>query len=193
LSGNLFLKLAAPLLGGFLLCALLLGSAMAQVPVLAGKAWNSLSRPQQQVLEPLASQWQQMDAASRDTWAALAARYPQLGPVEQQRLQERMAAWAALTPLERQRVHQGFVAAQRHAANERQQKWEQYQALPTEAKQLLQERGARRLADAPLTALTPKPATPVATFANPEARKPLSGAPAQLDANTLLPLRTPQP
>lgn len=196
MTGTPFPGAAALWMGGFLLWAFLIGNCSAQVPVLAGKSWSSLSGPQQQILAPLAAQWPQMDAASRDTWVALAVRYPQLGPAEQQRLKERMSHWAALTPAERQRVHQGFMAAQRVASTERQHKWDQYQALPSEAKQALQERGAKRLMDAPATPLKLVVATPTTPptvgFADPRALRPLAGATKALDAQTLLP-RKPSP
>ena len=196
MTGTPFPGAAALWMGGFLLWACLIGNCSAQVPVLAGKSWSSLSGPQQQILAPLAAQWPQMDAASRDTWAALAVRYPQLGPTEQQRLKVRMSHWAALTPAERQRVHQGFMAAQRVASTERQHKWDQYQALPSEAKQALQERGAKRLIDTPSVPLKRVAATPVTpqtvAFADPHASRPLAGATRALDAQTLLP-RKPSP
>lgn len=154
--------------------------AAAQVPVLAGKSWGSLNAQQKIVLTPLESQWRQMDASSRDTWAALALSYPSMDPQAQKRLQERMRDWAALTPAERQRVHAGFAAAQRVAPEQRQQKWEQYQALTPEKRLALQERAAQR-----------KPAevsSPAAVAASTSPRLPPGD---RLDARTLLPRRPP--
>lgn len=149
-------------------------AATAQVPGLAGKSWDGLSAAQRDALAPLAAQWPQMDASSRDTWAALALRYPRLDAGEQERLRERMRDWAALSPAERQRVHQGFLAAQRISAAERQQKWAQYQALPPDERQALQERASRRSRTAP---------APHGAASAPERRPGTE----RVDAQTLLP------
>lgn len=161
-------------------CLMLGASAWAQLPGLAGKSWDGLSAAQREVLAPLAGQWAQMDASSRDTWAALALRYPRLEGSEQERLRERMRDWAALSPAERQRVHQGFLAAQRISAAERQAKWAQYQALPAEERQALQERAAQRAHAMP---------SPASSSSAP-ARRPGTD---RLDAQTLLPRPKQQP
>lgn len=161
-------------------------AASGQVPVLAGKPWESLSAEQRSVLAPLAGQWSQMDAGSRDTWAAVARRYPAMDTVEQQRLRERMRDWAALSPAERQRVHDGFVAAQRVSPEQRQLKWEQYQALSAEQRQALQDRAIRRQAEA-ASAPAPTGSAPLRDSQRTVSRAALL---QQLDERTLLPRRT---
>lgn len=165
-------------------------SVSAQVPVLAGKSWEALTPQQRTVLAPLTGQWSQMDASARDTWVALAKRYPEMEANEQQRLRDRMRDWAALSPTERRRVHQGFLAAQRVGPEERQQKWEQYQALAPEQRQALQDRAASKLA---VAASTEPAASAAAVDGRPTPPQSPRTAPRdRLDPRTLL-VRAPAP
>jgi Protein of unknown function (DUF3106) len=183
------LSLTSPLrfLAG-LAAALCCFAALAQVPVLAGKSWAALSAHQRQLLAPLEQQWPQMDAAAQDRWVAVAKRYPLLDEAEQQRFRERLAQWAVLSTAERERVHQGYMAAQRIDAAARQEKWQEYKALEPAARQALQDRAARRSAQASGHSSQPMSQTLASDHAG---SRPLKGASAQLDPNTLLPLRGP--
>ena len=149
--------------------AALLSAALLLPPCWAAQDWASLSASQREALAPLASRWAQFDGRDQDTWAQLALRYPRLSAAEQQRLRERMTAWAALSPAERDRVRRAHAQAERLPAEDRQAKWAQYQALPAERKQALQQRAAERRSAA---ASAPR----------------LAGRQA-LDDNTLLPRR----
>lgn len=138
-----------------LLVCLSLGTALAGVasaaqpvpPVMVTtKAWGQLTPQQQQALAPLATEWPQLPAASQQKWLQVAARFPQLDAQEQARVQQRMGDWAHLSPDERLRARIGWQDAQRVDANQRQAKWERYQALPPDARAALQEKAAQRKA-----------------------------------------------
>ena len=46
----------------------------------SGPAWSELKPAQKQVLAPLASEWEKMDATRRKNWVAIADRYPKMTP-----------------------------------------------------------------------------------------------------------------
>lgn len=126
-------------------------------PLNPGADWQALSPLQRQVLAPLEQEWTGLDATRRSKWLELVARYPQLPADEQQRVQERMNTWAKLSPAERQQARVGFQVAQQLKADERQAKWEAYQALPAERRQELADKAAHKLAQGQ-PALAPRPA-----------------------------------
>lgn len=117
------------------------------LPVTSGSAeWQALSPAQRQVLAPLEQEWNGLDGSRKGKWLELANRYPQLPADEQLRVQERMNAWVKLSPAERQQARVGFQVAQQLKADERQAKWEAYQALPVERRQELADKAAHKLA-----------------------------------------------
>jgi hypothetical protein len=115
----------------------------------SGPPWSSLSPAQQQALAPLRPTWDTTNAASRLKWLDVASRFPRMPADERQRVQERMAAWAALSPNDRARARVQFQETRRIGAEERQARWQAYQALPEDER--------RRLAQA-----ARKPAVPPA-------------------------------
>ncbi len=86
--------------------ALILGLCFA-LPAFAATAekkqpdWAQLNSEQQQILAPLASEWNTLAERRRKKWLLLAKRYPTMKPDEQQRLQTQMKDWAKLTPQQR--------------------------------------------------------------------------------------------
>ena len=62
----------------------------------------------------------------------------------QARLQRRMSVWARLSPEERQQARLGFQAARQLKDDERQAKWEAYQALPEEKRQRLLDKASQK-------------------------------------------------
>ena len=63
--------------------------------------WSQLTPEQQQILAPLAGDWNNFDATQRKKWLLTAKRYPKMKPEQQQRLQTQMQDWAKLTPEQR--------------------------------------------------------------------------------------------
>lgn len=96
----------------------------------AKPAWTELTPAQQQVLEPLVSEWNDMDTTRRKKWVAIANRYPKMKPQEQQRLQKRMKEWAALTPEQRRMAREKYQNVQKLPTSKRKdvrQQWQEYQ------------------------------------------------------------------
>ena len=127
------------------LCLLLFPAYGASAPSTAKKparpAWTELTPGQQQILAPLASDWDQLDTIRRKKWVAIANRYPKMKPPEQQRLQQRMTDWAKLTPEERRAARERYQTLKKLPPDQRQRvrrQWTEYQqsrAAPAEAEQ----------------------------------------------------------
>jgi len=126
-------------------------SALASVPT-----WQALTPAQRDLLAPLAKDWDKLGPNQRSKWLNATPRLATLPEPELARLHERMRDWAHLSPAERVDARVGFQVAKQVDAEERQAKWEAYQALPPEKRQELAEKAvARRQAKA--TAAAPKP------------------------------------
>lgn len=121
----------------------------APATVLAPPTWLVLSPIQQTALMPLERDWDSLDTSSRSKWLSIATRFATLPAEEQARMHERMRAWARSTPAERQQARIGFQVAKQVAADQRQAKWEAYQALPPERRQELADKAAQKLAAKP--------------------------------------------
>jgi hypothetical protein len=121
-----------------------------------------LTPTQRELLAPLAKDWDKLGPNQRSKWLNATPRLAALSPTALARLHERMRDWAHLTPGERVDARIGFQLAKQVDAEERQAKWEAYQALPPEKRQELAEKAvARRLAKATKPApKAPLPAGP---------------------------------
>jgi hypothetical protein len=104
--------------------------------------WRDLQPAQQLALKPLAQEWWALSAAQKQKWVALAAKFSKMTPGEQARVQNRMSDWAKLTPQERTQARLNFQEAKQLPAQNRQARWDAYQALPPEKKQQLAARAA---------------------------------------------------
>lgn len=118
----------------------------------SGPAWSALTPAQQQALAPLRPTWDANDAPRKLKWIEVADRFPKLPADERRRVQERMAAWAAMTPSERARARVQFQETRGLGAEERQARWQAYQALSEDER--------KRLAQ-----VAKKPAAPTASAA----------------------------
>lgn len=145
------------------------GGSLAADPVRApaadagGPGWSTLSVQQRQVLAPLQRDWHTIDAPRKAKWLEVAARFPSMPAEEQQRVQDRMADWARMTPAERGRARLTFQESKQLSREEKQQRWEAYQALPDDKRRALAERAKPAaeprkppMAAAPLDAAVPK-------------------------------------
>lgn len=126
-----------------LLLALLTAAALAG-PVLAqpraaeqGPRWQELSAQQRSALKPLERDWPGIDAPRKQKWLEIASRYHSLPPAEQARMSARMTQWATLSPNERGQARQNFQEARQLTPQERQARWEAYQALTPEQRRQL--------------------------------------------------------
>lgn len=117
-----------------------------------GPTWQALSPQQRATLAPLQNDWASIDGPRKSKWLDIAARYPKLPPSEQERLQARMSEWARMTPSERARARLNYQEVKQLPQQERQDRWQAYQALPEDKRQAL---ATRSSADAEPTAHKP--------------------------------------
>lgn len=137
------------LLGG-LLAVLGSGSALAQAQAFAAKpaasaatpdtggpTWRDLTPSQRQNLAPLERDWPGLSTASKAKWLEMSSRFATLPADEQQRVKARMADWARLTPAERGQARLSFQEKKALTPEQKQQRWEAYQALPDDHRRAL--------------------------------------------------------
>lgn len=121
-------------------------------------SWTSLAPGQRAALAPLEREWNGLSPVQRQKWLDIAQRYPRMSEGDRARLQERMAAWSRLSPQQRGEARLRFQQARKLSPEERQTRWQQYQALPPEQRRELAE-GARS-AEAPKSSRERKAAAP---------------------------------
>jgi hypothetical protein len=132
--GGLAGRLAAVLL------ALTFACAVHAAPPKKNPSWADLTPAQQQTLQPLAGEWNTLDASRRAKWIGIAKRYPAMTETEQKRVQTRMSDWVKLTPDQRRVAREQYrkigklPAAKREAVT---QQWAEYQQLPADVKKNL--------------------------------------------------------
>jgi hypothetical protein len=129
-----------------------------------GPAWASLSVAQKQALAPLQRDWQSIDGLRQQKWLEVAARFPTMPADERARVQARLTEWARMTPAERASARLQFQEVRRLPADERQAKWQAYQALSPEVRSTLAQRAqpASRPASMPGAGLAAKSPAPTA-------------------------------
>jgi Protein of unknown function (DUF3106) len=108
----------------------------------SGPSWQSLSTEQRSALAPLQNDWSSIDAPRKAKWLDIAGRYPKMAPEDQKLLQARMSEWSRLSPSERARARLNFQEVKQLPHQERQDKWQAYQALPESQRQALASKAA---------------------------------------------------
>jgi len=83
-------------------------SVLAATPQKKPPTWGELTQEQQQILAPLAGDWDNLEPVRKRNWIGIAKRYPKMKPDEQARVQRRMQAWVKLTPKERQAARERY-------------------------------------------------------------------------------------
>jgi hypothetical protein len=94
--------------------------------------WAQLTPEQQQILAPLASDWNNFDATRRKKWLLTAKRYPKMKPEQQQRLQAQMRRWAELTPEQRRIARENYKKLAKQPPEKREmvkRRWQERQKL----------------------------------------------------------------
>lgn len=115
----------------------------------SGPRWQELSPSQRSTLKPLERDWASIDAPRKQKWLEIAARYPSMPPAEQQRISARMNEWGRLSPAERGQARLNFQASRQLTPEERQARWQAYQALSPEQRGKLAERAVPAGSGAP--------------------------------------------
>ncbi|MEO5735067.1 MAG: DUF3106 domain-containing protein [Rubrivivax sp.] len=152
-------------------CAYATGALAA--PVDQPPTWASLSSEQKRALAPLQQEWAGVDTQRKEKWIEVASRFATLSPDERQRVQTRMTEWLRLSPSERNRARLQFQEVKQVPADERQARWQAYQALtPEERKRLASE--ARPAAKA--AAVDPRAAVGATAAARLPTKQALPGA-----------------
>ncbi len=161
--------------------------------------WRDLSGPQQLALEPLALEWDKMEAIRKQKWLDIAKRFSTMKPDEQQRVHERMRDWVKLTPDQRRQVRENYTRTKKIGASEKSVQWEQYQQLPEEQKKKLAAEAAikKQVANLPSTTQSKvKPVAPIKAGASAKAAAAHPPAPIQAPPSAAVvtaPLATPAP
>lgn len=122
------------------LFALAFACASHAAPPKKNPAWTDLTPEQQQTLQPLAGEWNSLDASRRTKWIGIAKRYPAMTEIEQKRVQTRMTDWVKLTPDQRRLAREQYRKIGKLAPAKREevtQQWAEYQQLPADVKKNL--------------------------------------------------------
>jgi hypothetical protein len=127
----------APWIAAVLACAALAMSAAA-APAKKNPSWSELTAAQQQILAPLASEWNGLDAGDKRTWLGVAKRFPKMTPIGQKRVHTRMKKWAKLTPEQRREARDRYRKLTPQKRRELEREWAKYQALPPEERARLE-------------------------------------------------------
>lgn len=120
--------------------------ALAVVPDIVPPNWAELSPQNQQILTPLAGEWNQLESWRKKKWLEIADRYPRMAVEEQQRIQRRMKAWVKLTPEERKAAREKYKNVQQASPEQREalkKMWSEYQTLPDAEKERLKQSASR--------------------------------------------------
>lgn len=128
---------ASRLLGAGVMSLLAWAGLPAAAQTESDPKWQQLSPRQQQQLAPLRRDWSSIDAGRKQKWLHVAGQLESMPAEARQRVQQRMAEWARLPPAERSRARQQFQETRLLSLDERQARWLEYQALPTEQRQEL--------------------------------------------------------
>ena len=165
-------------------------NAAALVKAEARPTWAELTPMQRHSLQPLAASWSSISEFQKRKWIAISRDMTKLPAPEQAKLHERMVDWVALTAAERSQARLNFAATKKLSTDEKQAKWQAYQALSEEERKKLAEDAPRKLPGA-ATAVRPVPKQKLATTPFPSQSTPnaprIATAPHQVDQNTLLP------
>lgn len=132
--------------------------------------WASLTPVQQAALEPLAGEWDRMDAPRKQKWLEIANRFASMKADEQARVHEKMREWVKMTPDERRLVRENFTKAKKLDTTQKSEQWEKYQQLPEEQKQKLAAEAAtskKQLTNLPAAQATIKTVAPIKRSAAP--------------------------
>jgi hypothetical protein len=124
--------------------------------------WVQLDSQQQEILAPLAKDFDSLTDFRRNKWILIAKRYPSMKIEEQQRLQTQMRAWAGLSQQERRLARENFKKINKLPPDKQKtvkQKWEEYQHLPESERRKLAESGAKPLRHSASAKTLPAPKT----------------------------------
>lgn len=120
--------------------------------------WRELSAKQQALLAPLERDWPEISDTQRSKWLSATPTLATMSGEEIKRVHDRIRDWTMLSGSERLNARISFQVSRQLTPEQRQARWEAYQALPAEERRVLAEKAmARRqaLAEAPARAAKP--------------------------------------
>jgi len=142
-------------------------------PVTSKPVWAELTVQQQIALRPLSPGWDTINEAQKRKWLEISKGYPSLTPEGQSIMHSRMTEWVGLSAQQRAQARLNFAKTKELSKEltpeEKQAKWQTYQALSAEEKQKL----AARASPKPIGAATAvKPVSPQKLAVIPPAQVP---------------------
>lgn len=120
--------------------------------------WQSLTAAQKVALQPLSTVWNSLTEAHKRKWLALSGNFAQLSEQDKVTMYGRMTEWASLSPKQREQARINFAQTKKLSPDDKQTKWQAYQALSPEEKQKLASKNAatHTLGAAPVIKPVPK-------------------------------------
>lgn len=112
-------------------------TAAAVTASLSSSDWASLTPRQHDALKPLATHWVNLSDPQKRKWITLSANYPHMSVADQAKLHQHMVQWASLTPRQREQARLNFAETKQITPQQKNEKWQAYQALSAEDKQKL--------------------------------------------------------
>lgn len=103
----------------------------------SGPSWAGLTSAQRLALAPLERDWPGIEEQRKAKWLELAQNFHKMPAEEQLRVQQRMAEWTRMSPAQRGRARLNFQESKQFTAQEKQEHWQSYQALPPEQRKAL--------------------------------------------------------
>ncbi|KQV60360.1 hypothetical protein ASC95_02530 [Pelomonas sp. Root1217] len=135
--------------------------------------WSGLTPKQQTLLAPLEREWSEISDTQRSKWLSATPTLATMSGEEIKRVHDRIRDWTFLSGSERLNARISFQVTRQLTPEQRQARWEAYQALPADERKALAEKAmARRqaLAEAPARAAAPSPTKPKFSAAPPPPR-----------------------
>ncbi len=133
---------------------------LASKPAVSKPVWAELTVQQQIALRPLAPGWDTISEAQKRKWLEMSKGFPSLTPEGQSIMHSRMTEWVALSAQQRAQARLNFAKTKELSneltPEEKQAKWQTYQALSAEEKQKLAAKASPKPAGA-ATAVKPVP------------------------------------
>ena len=99
--------------------------------------WHALTESQRVALAPLKDVWSRITPVKKQKWLDIAVGYHLLSADGQATLHFRMTEWAALSTKQREQARLNFAQTKKLTPDDKQTKWQAYQALSAEEKQKL--------------------------------------------------------
>ncbi|MFT7774606.1 DUF3106 domain-containing protein [Roseateles sp.] len=130
--------------------------------------WSDLTAKQQVLLAPLERDWSEISDTQRSKWLSATPTLATMSGEEIKRVHDRIRDWTFLSGSERLNARISFQVSRQLTPEQRQARWEAYQALPADERKALADKAmARRqaLAEAPARAAVPPTTQPKSRIA----------------------------